>query len=53
MVIFDNNSQAGTPPTGDGSRFPLFYYDSTFGAGVDITNGANITIDATGYARVS
>jgi hypothetical protein len=45
IVIFDNNAQAGTPPTGDGSRFPIMFSDSGFGAGVDLTSGGlNITL---------
>jgi hypothetical protein len=39
ILIFDNNAQAGTPPTGDGSRFPIMFSDTGFGAGVDLTSG--------------
>lgn len=45
LIIFDNNSQAGTPPTGDTLRFPLLFTDTGFGAGIDLTSGGlNITL---------
>lgn len=45
ILIFDNNSQAGTPPTGDGSRFPIMFSDSGFSSPVDLTSGGlNITL---------
>jgi len=40
MVIYD-----ATTDTNDGTRIPIAFYDTGFGAGIDITGGLNVTIN--------
>jgi len=48
-VVYDNNSQAGTPPTGDGSRFPITYHDTGFPQPMD----GGLVVTVSDWARLT
>ena len=51
ILFYDNNAQAGTPPTGDGSRFPIMFSDTGFSTGVDLTSGGMTVTLPNGWLR--